>query len=74
LIFYDRGRVGRKKGPIIIESTNEDQGNKLQLWTLVLEIARFLMELGRLLFRAAKPITSRKGGLQVIVYYYRADR
>ena len=42
-----------------------DQGSDLELWTLVLEIARFLMELGRLLFRAAKPITSRKGGLQV---------
>ena len=48
---------------------SEDQGLKLQLWTLVLEIARFLMELGRLLLRAAKPITSREGGLQVMIYY-----
>ena len=53
---------------------SEDQGLKLQLWTLVLEIARFLLELGRLLLRAAKPITSLAGGLQVMVYYYTADR
>ena len=57
-----------------MDHESEDQGNQLQLWTLVLETARFLLELGRLLLRAAKPITSLAGGLQVMVYYYRADR
>ena len=57
-----------------MDRESEDQGLKLQLWTLVLESARFLLELGRLLLRAAKPITSLTGGLQVMVYYYRADR
>ena len=52
-----------------MDRKGEDQGNKLQLWTLVLEIARFLLELGRLLLRAAKPITSLTGGLQVMIYY-----
>ena len=32
---------------------SEDQGMKLQLWTLVLETARFLLELGRLLLRSS---------------------
>jgi hypothetical protein len=46
-----------------MDRKSEDQGMKLLLWTLVLETARFLVELGRLLLRAAKPITSRGGGL-----------
>ena len=47
-----------------MDENGKDQGMKLQLWTLVLEIARFLMGLGMLFFRTAKPITTRKGGLQ----------
>jgi len=57
-----------------MDRRSEDQGMKLPLWTLVLETARFLVELGRLLLRAAKPITSREGGLQVMIYYYKGDR
>ena len=45
-----------------MDRKSEDQGNQLQLWTLVLEIARFLLELGRLLLQAAKPTTFQNGG------------
>jgi len=36
-----------------MDRESEDQGYKLQLWALVLETARFLLELGRLLLRSS---------------------